>query len=146
MNIGSIISLITGIIPLATQIGKAWEASSGFGKIAGILNALSMPAAKSLEEIGAEMFPKAAAAVQKVLAAIHLGYPTATKWIQTALNAGQSLGYISFGAPLVVDGIFGPKTMAAVEALQTKLGVSANGAVTEAEYAALNLLKAGKTP
>lgn len=146
MNLGAIITLITGLIPLATQIGQVWEQSGGFNKIAGILNALSSPAAKSLEQIGAQMFPKAAAAVQKVLAAIHLGYPQATKWVQVALNAAQSVGYIHFGAPLVEDGIFGRKTMAAVAALQAKLGVKATSAVTEVEYAALNLILEGKTP
>lgn len=146
MNLAAIVSLVTGLVSLAPQIAQIWEASGGFAKIAAALNALSSPAAKSLEQIGAQMFPKAAAAVQKVLAAIHLGYPQATKWVQQALNAGQTLGYISFGDPLVVDGVFGRKTMAAVVALQKKLGLPTSGAVTEAEYGALNLLLEGKTP
>lgn len=143
MNWQVILSAIMGIVELAPKIKALWDSSAGFGKIAQLLTS---PALRGLEQIGVELFPKADAAVQKVLAAIHLGYPDSTKWVQRALNAGQSLGFIDFGAPLVVDGIFGPKTKAAVAALQAKLGIKITSAVTEAEYAALNLLLNGKTP
>jgi len=46
------------------------------------------------------------------------------KLIQEALNAAQHLGVISFGSPLTVDGIAGPKTMAAATALLTKFNIS----------------------
>lgn len=141
-----IVALITSIASIIPLVSSIWETSGGFNKIAAILNGLSSPALANLEAIGAQMFPKAAADVQKVLAAIHLGYPQATQWIQRALNAGETLGFISFGPQLAVDGQFGPKTMAAVVALQTKLGIPTTGAVTEAEYGALNLLIAGKMP
>lgn len=146
MNLQTIVALITGIASLIPQIGQIWEASGGFAKISALLNTLTSPQLQSLEALGAQLFPKAAADIQKVLAAIHLGYPTATKWVQQALNAGEALGFVSFGAPLVVDGIIGPKTKAAIAALQTKLGVHVTDAVTEVEYSALNLLLEGKIP
>ncbi len=144
MNFQVIITAITGLVSLASTIKRLWENSAGFAAIG--REVTSSPAARAIEELGAEMFPAAAKEIQKVLAAIHLSYPDATKWAQKALNAGETLGFISFGPPLVVDGIFGPKTMAAVRTLQTKLHVSTTGAVADAEYAALNLLLAGKSP
>lgn len=138
-----IISLVTGLLPIVQKIGQLWQSSAGFSKIGELLTS---PALKGLEEIGAQMFPQVEKSVQKILAAIHLGYPESTKWVQHALNIAQSAGFVNFGAPLRVDGIFGPLTHAAVVALQTKLGVQASGAVTDAEYKALNLLLAGKTP
>lgn len=134
----SILSIITGLLPIAQKIGSLWESSAGFGAI---LNEIAKsPALAQLEAIGAELWPAAEKTVQKVLAAIHLGYPTATKWIQTSLNAIQLTGYIHFGAPLAVDGLFGPKTFAAVVVLQAKLGLPATGAVAQAEYDAINKL------
>ncbi len=143
MNWLLIAQTIMGLIPIAQKIAQLWNSSAGFGKIDAILTS---PELRSLEQIGAAMFPQADKAVQKVLAAIHLGYPDSTKWVQHALNAGQILGFIHFGKPLALDGLFGPLTMAAVAALQTKLGVKVTSAVTDAEYKALNLLLAGKTP
>lgn len=134
----TILTLVTGLLPLALQIGKLWESSAGFNAILNVV--LSSPAIAQLEAVGAALWPAADKAVQQVLAAIHLGYPAATKWVQTALNAIQLTGYIHFGAPLVVDGIFGPKTFAAVVVLQAKLGLPATGAVTQAEYDAINKL------
>lgn len=143
MNWQVILSAIMGIVELAPKIKAIWDGSGGFAKI---LALFTSPQLQGLAQLGAQLFPDASKSVQQVLAAIHLGYPDSTKWVQQALNAGQTLGYIHFGDPLVVDGKFGPKTMAAVVALQNKLGIHANGAVTEVEYAALNLLLAGKTP
>ncbi len=43
--------------------------------------------------------------------------------VQTALNAAQALGYISFGPALVVDGIAGSKTTAAFQSILAKLNI-----------------------
>ncbi len=142
--IGAIVSLFSTFLPLIPQITQLWQSSSGFPAIAKVISA--SPAAADLAHIGAAMFPGADKSIQAVLAAIHLGVPEATKWVQTALNAAQKLGFISFGPALAVDGKFGPKTFAAVVVLQTKLKVTPTGAVATAEYAALNLVLTGKTP
>ena len=136
----TLVSLLTGLIPLATKIGALWEGSAGFGKIADLLASASPTLLKTLQQVGAAMFPSVDAQAQKVLAAIHLGYPEATKWVQASLNAIQATGYIHYGDPLVIDGDFGPKTFAAVVTLQAKLGLKATGAVTAAEYEAINKL------
>jgi len=139
-----LVSLFTGLLPVVKKIGEAWEASAGFGKIGEIIATVPPSTLKTLEQAGAALFPSADKAVQKILAAIHLGYPDSTKWLQTALNKIQGTGYIHFGDPLAVDGDFGPKTFAAVVTLQAKLGLKATGAVTAAEYEAINKLIAGK--
>lgn len=145
MNLTVIISAVTGLIELAGQIKKLWDSSAGFAAIGKLVAA--SPEAHAIEELGAAMFPSAVKAVQKILVAIHLGYPDSTRWVQKALNAGQALGFFSFGMPLLVDGLFGPKTMAAVHALQVRLKIDpANSTVQEAEYAALNLFLTGKLP
>ncbi len=42
------------------------------------------------------------------------------KLVQTALNEAQSLGFVTFGAPLTVDGLAGAKTTAAFQAILAK--------------------------
>jgi peptidoglycan hydrolase-like protein with peptidoglycan-binding domain len=142
--IGSIVSLVSTFLPIVTQVAQLWKTSAGFSAIAKVI--MASPAAADLVALGAAMFPSAEKSIQAVLAAIHLGVPDATKWVQTALNAAEKIGYINFGSALVVDGKFGPKTFAAVVLLQSKLGVQATGAVADAEYAALNLILEGKIP
>lgn len=140
--IGSIVSLFATFLPIVSQVAALWKSSAGFSAIAKVI--MASPAAADLMAVGAAMFPAAAKEIQAVLAAIHLGVPDATKWVQTALNAAEKIGYINFGPALVVDGKFGPKTFAAVILLQLKLGVPTSGAVADAEYAALNLILEGK--
>jgi peptidoglycan hydrolase-like protein with peptidoglycan-binding domain len=142
--VASIVSLFTTFLPLIPQITQLWKSSAGFPAIASAIT--SSPAAADLAAVGAVLFPGADKSIQAVLAAIHLGVPEATKWVQSALNAAQKIGFINMGPDLVVDGKFGPKTFAAVVLLQAKLGVHATGAVATSEYAALNLILAGKVP
>ncbi len=47
------------------------------------------------------------------------------KLVQTVLNEAQSLGFVTFGAALTVDGIAGAKTTAAFQAVLAKLGIAA---------------------
>ena len=144
LNMMTIMSLVSGAVSLGSQIGKLWESSAGFSAIAQAI--MTSPALKAFEATGAELFPSVDKAIQKVLGALHVAYPQSTQWIQTALNAAQTLSYIKFGDPLAVDGKFGPKTFAAVVVLQAKLGLKTTGAVQDAEYKALNVLAAGKMP
>lgn len=46
------------------------------------------------------------------------------KHTQEILNAAQTAGISTFGPVLTVDGIVGPKTTAAMQALLTKFGLS----------------------
>jgi hypothetical protein len=140
----NVVSLVAGLLPLVQKIAALWQNSAGFSAIASAI--LDSPALKDFEAAGVALFPAAEKKIQAVLAAIHIGVPDATKWVQTALNAAQTAGYIHFGDPLEVDGEWGLKTFAAVVVLQAKLGIKVTGAVTDLEYKALNLLLEGKTP
>ena len=53
-----------------------------------------------------------------------------TSWLQAALNAVDNAG-------LAVDGHYGPKTRAAVEAFQTKKGLKVTGFASDLENAAI---------
>jgi peptidoglycan hydrolase-like protein with peptidoglycan-binding domain len=121
-----------------------WENSSGFSKIGEVVASAAPAVLKTIDEWAADKFPAVDASVRRILGAIHMWAPQSTKWVQQALNTIQTTGAIHFGDPLVVDGIFGNKTFAAVVLLQSKLGLKITGAVTDVEYAAINKLIAGK--
>lgn len=82
--------------------------------------------------VGATYFPKASPALQKIGAVVAAFDPNVTKWLQGELNA-----ILSPSPPLVVDGLYGPKTIAAVEQLQTKLGLAADGIAGSITQAAI---------
>jgi len=142
----TIISAITSFMPIAQKIGVLWQSSAGFTKIAEQVVTAAPAAIKAIDEWAAQQFPAIEAGARRVLGALHMWVPESTKWVQRALNAAQIMGLIKFGDPLVEDGIFGNKTFAAVVVLQAKLGLKITGAVTDAEYKALNLVLEGKTP
>jgi hypothetical protein len=66
-----------------------------------------------LAEIGAALFPKVPAEMQLVAAASATFDPNVTKWLQTALNK-----LLTPSPNLIVDGVYGPKTREAVEAVR----------------------------
>lgn len=139
-------SLLIGILPsllqLAPQIIAAWNTptNQGIAKVTAVIQKTNL--APVLAQIGAAVFPKLAPELQAAAAALIHAHPNNTSYAQEALNLIQSTGYMKFGVPLVVDGLWGPKTMAAVEALQTKLGLPVNGFLADAEYQAIGGLLA----
>lgn len=86
-----------------------------------------------IASLGAELFPNAAPTLQKVGAVVAAFDPNTTKWLQASLNA-----ILSLSPALVVDGIYGPKTMAAVQQLQTKLGLTVDGIAGTITQAAIS--------
>lgn len=80
------------------------------------------PIAGVLEAVGARFFPQASPAIHIAAAAIAGFDPNVTKWVQNACNS-----MLSPSPNLVVDGQYGPKTKAAVEQLQAKLGLKVDG-------------------
>jgi murein L,D-transpeptidase YcbB/YkuD len=127
---------ILSVIELAVQFGPAVkaildEASSNAGIVQKI-TALSPTLASLAEGLGAELFPNAAPTLHVVGGVIAAFDPNTTKWLQGALNA-----LVAPVPPLVVDGSYGPKTTAAVEALQTKLGLTVDGLAGSITQAAI---------
>ena len=140
----TIINALIGFVPIATKVAQLWKNSAGFSAIAGELTSAAPAVLKTIDDWAAQMFPAVESAARRVLGAIHMWAPESTQWVQKSLNTIQSTGLIHFGDPLVVDGIFGNKTFAAVVVLQTKLGLKITGAVQQSEYDAINKLIAGK--
>ena len=87
-----------------------------------------------LASIGAALFPKVAPELQVVAAASATFDPNVTKWLQAALNK-----LITPSPNLVVDGVYGPKTREAVEAIQKKLGIDVDGWAGEITQGAIQL-------
>jgi peptidoglycan hydrolase-like protein with peptidoglycan-binding domain len=87
----------------------------------------------ALAEIGMQLFPKVAPALQIVAASIAVySTPSAIKKLQTALNK-----LVKPSPNLTVDGFYGAKTRDAVEALQRQLGLKVDGVAGEATQAAI---------
>jgi peptidoglycan hydrolase-like protein with peptidoglycan-binding domain len=68
------------------------------------------------------LFPKAAPNLKMLAGAIGAFDPNVTKWLQESLNK-----LLNPSPNLEVDGIYGPRTVEAVEALRQKLGLKAEG-------------------
>lgn len=96
---------------------------------------MAAPLASILEGVGKTFFPKAEPALHVVAGAMAAFDPNTTKWVQNACNT-----LLDPSPHLVVDGAYGPKTKAAVERLQTQLGVKVDGwagALTQAAISAV---------
>lgn len=138
-------SLLIGILPsllqLAPQIIATWEgtaSNNSLVKVAAVVT--KTPIANVLAQIGAAQFPKLAPEFQAAAAALVHAHTNGTAYAQDALNIIASTGYIKLAAPLKVDGLWGPRTMAAVEVLQTKLGLPVSGFLGDAEYSVIGAL------
>lgn len=129
------------IMQLAIQYGplikdaidSAWsndDLATKVKKIAG-------PLAPIIEQIGAKLFPKAAKELHIVGGVVAAFDPNVTKWLQGAMNS------VNTPSPnLVVDGIYGARTRAAVEQLQKQLGLVVDGLAGTITRAALDALLA----
>lgn len=132
-NILGILQLVVGLVPAIKGIYDAATTNSG---VVDEIKKLSSPVATLLQQIGAEFFPKANPAIAIVGGLIAAFDPNTAKWLQGSLNillAGTA-GYV----PLVVDGQYGPKTKAAVEQMQAKLGLTVDGLAGKLTQAAID--------
>lgn len=121
LSILSIVSLVTEFYgPVKTIIEEAQTNDDIVTKI----TKLSPTLGGLITNLGAEIFPKATPQLQ-LIGGLVASFSTSTvKFIQGGLNTllGSALN-----PPLVVDGKYGPKTIAAVEQLQTKYGIKVDG-------------------
>ena len=133
----TILALLPGLIQMVPSIISAWDTSTNAGKtgiqaVAAVVT--NSTVAQELASLGAQMFPQLSPELQAAAAALSISHPNNTSWIQSAINLIASSGFVTLPAPLKVDGIVGPKTIAAVEAVQAAAGYPVTGFVADAEY------------
>ncbi len=138
------IGLLPLLVPLLQGISQAWGSATGnsLQKVGSIIAHAPADLVNELASIGSALFPKLDPALHAAAAALlaaesHTG---AVSWVQGALNIAQAAKVISFGPALVIDGRWGPKSTAALKALQTHLGLPVTGMFADAEYSALNAI------
>jgi len=78
--------------------------------------------AEPLETLGGLLFPGVKPALHIAAVAMTQYDTDLNKWIQGGLNA-----FVTPSPNLVVDGVYGPKTAAAVKAFQAQLGLTVDG-------------------
>ncbi len=140
MNWTTIITLIANLVSLVPSILKAWDISPAKG-VEGVTRVVeNTPIAADLANLGAALFPKLSPTLHAAAAALVIAHPNNTSWVQSALNVLASTGYITLTTRLAVDGVYGPKTKAAVELVQAKLQFAVNGFVGDVEYNAIAAL------
>lgn len=129
MNTFAIIQLLLGS---ASSIKAVYDAATSNKSVVDEITALSKPVADLLTRFGQEFFPKANPTIALVGGVIAAFDPNTTKWLQGSLNV-----LLSPSPSLAVDGQYGPKTRAAVEQLQTKLGLTVDGLAGKLTQAAI---------
>ena len=123
-------NILLSLIPLLMQevpgVLAAWNSTHTNGQYATYLNNLAPAVGKFITDVGSQLFPKAAPAVQLIGGAIAAFNTDYTKMLQGQINA--LIGPLSLGIdPLVVDGVYGAHTIAAVEAVQHHFGITIDG-------------------
>jgi len=134
-----LVSLLPLIIQQAPTFIQAIETGVSVNSIGSLIENPSVLSA--FESLGAQLFPKAAPAIQVAGALIKSYSPNYVKWIQGMLNA-----YLNPAVPLVVDGLYGPKTTAAVDSAQAKLGLKVDGVAGDLTSSALAAIIAAVPP
>ncbi len=104
------------------------------------ITAIAKPMIPLLTDIGAKLFPKASTTLHTIGGVLAAFDPNTTKWLQGALNVA-----VTPSPNLVVDGMYGPLTRAAVESLQKQLGLVVDGLAGAVTQAALQAFL-GKLP
>ena len=103
------------------------------------IKATAAPLATVLEEVGAKMFPAAAPSLHIAAGALAAFDPDVTKWLQGELNV-----FVTPSPNLVVDGMYGPKTAAAVKLFQAAHGLAVDGMAGNITQSVIASLAAGK--
>ena len=128
-----ILSLLPSIIQLIPTISSAVETGVSVNSIGSLIQ--NPTVLNIFQSLGTQLFPKAAPAIALAGSLIASYSPNYVKWLQGSLNA-----YLKPSIPLVVDGSYGPKTIAAVESAQTKLGLKIDGVAGDLTMSALTYL------
>ena len=125
------LALLPSLMQMAGPVLNAIESGVSVNSIGSVV---TNPAVLNVfQTLGTQLFPKAAPEIALAGSLISTYSPNYVKWLQGMLNA-----YLKPTAPLAVDGSYGPLTIAAVQAAQTKLGLTVDGVAGDLTMAALN--------
>jgi peptidoglycan hydrolase-like protein with peptidoglycan-binding domain len=138
-----LVAILPSLLQLAPKVIAIFEGTATDNSLVKVADFIkTTPIADILAKIGAAQFPTLAPELQAAAAALVHSHTNGTAWAQDALNIIASTGYITLPAPLKVDGYWGPRTMAAVKALQVKIGVPVTGFLADMEYSVIGALLA----
>lgn len=130
---GAFLSLLPTLLGLITPIANAIETGVSVNSVGSLI---TNPAVLNIfQSLGTQLFPKAAPAIALAGSLIASYSPNYVMWLQGSLNA-----YLKPATPLKVDGSYGPLTIAAVEAAQTKLGIKIDGVAGDFTMTALGAI------
>lgn len=137
MNWLTLLQYVPTILSIIPKIQHAYDSSATNtnGVIANIVQEVAPGLVPMVEDIGKQLFPTLSEPIHIAAGAIVAFHPNAVMWMQDALNHVDN-------AKLAVDGHFGPKTLAAVKAFQTKHGLAVTGFIDDIETALLTKLLA----
>lgn len=110
------------IFNLGGLIKSLLDGSTTNNIIADGIKALAPKFVPILENIGASMFPKLAPALHVVAGAVVSFDKDKTRWLQQGVNT-----LLPDEDDIAVDGVYGPATRAAVEKVQSNLGLTVDG-------------------
>lgn len=120
LSITSVLSIVSAVVQYAPQVTGVFNEAISNDDVVTKLEKIAPGIAPLIQSIGAEFFPKASPTLQTI-AGIVAGFdPNTAKWLQTSLN---TLVKPPLSPPLVVDGLVGAKTIAAVKLVQAQLGL-----------------------
>lgn len=156
MNALAILELSAEAATLIPQVVSAWNGASGnsLSKVTTLLkSSASSGLLSQLEQLGAAAFPSLDPAFHAASAMLTVALKNTgiLSWVQEGLNEAQKLGFIQFAGtgpaggntPLIVDGKYGPRTQAAMNAFQAKLGLPTTGFFEDIEVAVLTAITSG---
>lgn len=133
------ISLIPTIIQAAAAIKNIIDAANTNEDIVTQIKATVPSVVSILENISGTLFPSVKPQLKIAAGAMAAFDPNITKWLQGSLNV-----LLDPSPNLDVDGIYGKKTMVAVEAVQKKLGLVVDGWAGSITRSAVDYAKSQK--
>lgn len=135
----SLFSIISLVIKWASTVKSIIDEASSNDSIVTKIKTTAPEIVPILENAGNELFPNVAPELHIAAGAMATFDPNMTKWLQGVLNK-----FLVPSPNLLVDGIYGKLTIAAVKQAQTKLGIKVDGWAGQITQAALQSVLGGK--
>jgi len=133
-------ALILKILSYAPTVINLIRTAASLKSVPAFFAAEAPDLAKLFQEMGAALWPKGAPVWQTAAAIMSAYSPDTVKWVQNAINdilASNPQLQAKISQALAVDGLYGPLTTAAVEAVQSLFGLTVDGIAGDATQALL---------